>query len=55
MIASVLPVVAIVVLHAVADIAKRLAIIGIFTALFSAALAILTNGRLIEIFSATAA
>ncbi|KAF2268994.1 hypothetical protein CC78DRAFT_606858 [Lojkania enalia] len=53
--ASVLPVVATVVLYYVSSMAARLAIIGAFTVLFSAALGLLTNGRVIEIFSATAA
>ncbi|KAF2195047.1 hypothetical protein K469DRAFT_543962 [Zopfia rhizophila CBS 207.26] len=53
--ASVLPVVAIVVLYYVTSMIHRLAIIGVFTGLFSAALGILTTGRVVEIFSATAA
>jgi len=53
--ASLLPVLAIVVLCYVTSMKKRLVIIGAFTALFSAALGVFTSGRVIEIFSATAA
>lgn len=53
--ASVLPVVAIAVLYSVVNTTHRLVAIGVFTALFSIALSVFTNGRAIEIFSATSA
>ncbi|KAI0435712.1 hypothetical protein F4803DRAFT_567435 [Xylaria telfairii] len=37
------------------NMTTRLAMIGVFTAVFSLALGIFTNGRMVEIFSATAA
>jgi hypothetical protein len=46
---------AIVVLYYVDNMTRRLAIIGVFTAIFSAALGLLTNGRVVEIFATTAA
>jgi hypothetical protein len=48
-------VIAIVVLYYVASMTRRLAIIGVFTAIFSAALGLLTNSRVVEIFGTTAA
>lgn len=53
--ASVLPVVAIVVLHLVKGIGIRLGLVGLFSAIFSTCLWFLNDGRLIEIFSATSA
>lgn len=53
--ATLLPVLAVVILYHVASMERRLAIIGIFTAIFSTALGVLTNGRVVETFSATAA
>lgn len=52
--ASTLPVLAILVLYFVRDMGRRLAIIAVFTPLFSAAISIFTNGKGIEIFTATA-
>jgi hypothetical protein len=52
--ASVLPVMSTVVLYSVESMRWRLGIVGLFTALFAAALGVFTNGRVIEIFSATA-
>ncbi|ORY15534.1 hypothetical protein BCR34DRAFT_598283 [Clohesyomyces aquaticus] len=53
--ASTLPVLAIVVLSCVHSMTRRLAIIVVFTPIFSLVLGIFTNGRGIEIFAATAA
>jgi hypothetical protein len=54
-IASLLPILAIVVLYVVTDMPKRLGLLAVFTASFSTSLWFLTEGRPIEIFSATAA
>lgn len=54
-VASLLPVGSIIVLYFISSMTTRLVIIGVFTAIFSLALGLLTNGRLVEIFSATAA
>ncbi|KAF2094721.1 hypothetical protein NA57DRAFT_45802 [Rhizodiscina lignyota] len=54
-IASLLPVLAIVVLYFVTEMGKRLGLVAAFTAVFSICLWFLTEGRLIEVFSATAA
>jgi len=54
-IASTLPIASIIVLYWIHSTAKRLAAVGIFTALFSFVLALFTSGRPIDIFSATAA
>ena len=54
-IASLLPVVSIVVLSSVNSLRERLGIIGLFTTMFSLSLSLLTGGRAIEIFAATAA
>jgi hypothetical protein len=54
-IASILPVVAIVVLYRVAAMATRLGLVGAFTVIFSVCLWFMTDGRLIEVFSATSA
>jgi len=54
-IASLLPVSAIVVLYQVTAMSTRLGLVGIFTAMFSVFLWFMTDGRLIEVFSATSA
>jgi hypothetical protein len=54
-IASTLPIVSIVVLYSINSTLDRLAVIGIFTAVFSFVLALFTSGKPIEIFSATSA
>lgn len=53
--ASTLPVLSIVVLYLVHRMATRLGLVAIFTTIFSASLAILTNARRVDVFSATAA
>ncbi len=53
--ASILPVIAIVVLHLVKGIAIRLSLVGLFSAIFSTCLWFLNDGKLIEVFSATSA
>lgn len=53
--ASLLPIGSIVVLYSLRDMTTRLAMIGVFTAMFSLGLGIFTSGRTVEIFSATAA
>ncbi|KAI8626750.1 hypothetical protein F5Y19DRAFT_466245 [Xylariaceae sp. FL1651] len=53
--ASLVPVGSIVVLYLIKSMTTRLVVIGIFTASFSMGLGIFTNGRMVEIFSATAA
>lgn len=52
---SLLLVGSIVVLYSVTSMEMRLATIGIFTGAFSLSLCLLTNGRMVEVFSATAA
>lgn len=54
-IASVFPILAIVLLHLVTKTSARLAIIGAFTAAFSICLSLVTKARRIEVFAATAA
>jgi hypothetical protein len=54
-IASTLPIASIVILYSIHSTLKRLAVVGVFTALFSFVLALFTSGKPIEIFSATAA
>jgi len=54
-VASLLPIVSIVVLCSVVSMKKRLGIIGVFTTVFSLSLGVMTGGRAIEIFAATAA
>jgi len=54
-VASLLLVGSIVVLYSMADMKLRLVTIGIFTASFSLGLCLFTNGRMIEVFSASAA
>jgi hypothetical protein len=53
--ASLLPVAAIVVLYYVTNMAARLGIIAAFTAIFSFVLALISTGRRVEVFTATAA
>lgn len=53
-IASLLLVGSIVVLYFMSSMDLRLIIIGLFTASFSLGLGLLTNGRIVEVFSATA-
>lgn len=54
-IASTLPIASIVVLYSINSTLTRLAMVGLFTAIFSFVLALFTSGKPIEIFSATAA
>ena len=54
-ISSLIPIVAIIVLHVVSNMAARLGIVCGFTAIFSVSLASVTQARRIEIFAATAA
>jgi hypothetical protein len=44
-----------VVLYFITDMPMRLIIVGIFTAIFSIALSLMTSGTRVEIFAATAA
>jgi len=53
--ASILPVIAIVVLHLVKGIAIRLGLVGLFSTIFSTCLWFLNDGKVIEVFSATSA
>ena len=53
--ASTVPIASIVVLYLITSDKVRLVVIGLFTALFSFTLGLLTRARPIEIFSATAA
>ncbi|KAI0529930.1 hypothetical protein GGR58DRAFT_525637 [Xylaria digitata] len=53
--ASLLPVGSIVVLYSLSSMITRLTMIGVFTGMFSFGLGLFTNGRMVEIFSATAA
>ncbi|MCJ1465959.1 hypothetical protein MMC07_004578 [Pseudocyphellaria aurata] len=53
--ASVLPVVAIVVLYSAKGMGTRLGLTGLFSAIFSTCLWFLNDGKLIEVFSATSA
>jgi len=55
MIASLLLVGSIVVLYLVTRMDVRLMVIGLFTSFFCLGLGLLTNGRMVEVFSATAA
>ncbi|KAK7977833.1 hypothetical protein PG996_003883 [Apiospora saccharicola] len=52
---STLPTLAILVLYFVGDMVKRLGLVIIFTTLFAVALAVFTDAKKVEIFSATAA
>lgn len=53
--ASLLPILAIVVLHLVDGTGTRLGLIAVFSAIFSSSLWFLNDGKLIEVFSATSA
>ncbi|OAL40535.1 hypothetical protein AYO20_00271 [Fonsecaea nubica] len=53
--ASLLPVVAIIVLYLIEGMGIRLGLVAIFSALFSTCLWFLNDGKLIEVFSATSA
>ncbi|KAI0505167.1 hypothetical protein F5B22DRAFT_661812 [Xylaria bambusicola] len=53
--ASLLPIGSIVLLYSLSDMKIRLIMIGLFTAVFSLGLGVFTNGRMVEVFSATAA
>lgn len=55
LIASLMPVVAVIVLYSIHNMWVRLGMIALFTVLLSLALIIITKGRRIEIFAATAA
>jgi hypothetical protein len=55
LISSLIPIGSIVVLYFVADMPIRLAIVSLFTAIFSIALSLVTSARRVEIFAATAA
>jgi hypothetical protein len=54
-VASLLPIVSIVVLCSIVGLKKRLGMIGLFTTMFSMSLGVMTGGKPIEIFAATAA
>jgi hypothetical protein len=54
MCASMLPVLAIVILYYIQSMGRRLCAIAAFTFVFSAVLGVFSNGRRIEIFAATA-
>ncbi len=53
--ASVLPVIAIIVLYLVKGMGIRLGLLGVFSAIFSTCLWFLNDGNLVEVFSATSA
>ena len=53
--ASILPVIAIIVLHFVHGTGTRLGLVAVFSALFSACLWIMFESQLVEVFSATSA
>jgi hypothetical protein len=55
LIASLMPILAVVVLYSIHDMWTRLGMIALFTILLSLGLVIITKGRRIEIFAATAA
>ncbi|KAN0089867.1 hypothetical protein V8E51_018446 [Hyaloscypha variabilis] len=55
LISSLIPICSIVVLYFITDMPMRLIIVGIFTAIFSIALSLMTSGTRVEIFAATAA
>jgi hypothetical protein len=54
MCASMLPILAIVILYFIQSMSRRLGAIAAFTFIFSAVLGVFSNGRRIEIFAATA-
>lgn len=53
--ASILPVVAIVVLYLVEGTGTRLGLVAVFSGLFSTSLWFLNDGNLVQVFSATSA
>lgn len=55
LISSLIPIGSIVVLYLVKDMPTRLAILSLFTAVFSIALSLVTSAKRVEIFAATAA
>jgi hypothetical protein len=55
LISSLIPIGSIVVLYFVTDMPIRLAIVSLFTAVFSIALSLVTSAKRVEIFAATAA
>ncbi|KAI4864619.1 hypothetical protein F4820DRAFT_422899 [Hypoxylon rubiginosum] len=52
-IASMLPILSIMVLYIVKDMEHRLALVGVFSAMFSSALWFMNDGELVEVFGAT--
>jgi hypothetical protein len=55
LIASLIPIGAIVVLYFLSDMSTRLAMVCVFTAIFSVALCLVTSAKRVEVFTATAA
>lgn len=55
LLSSLIPIAAIVVLSFVKDMTARLGIVSAFTAIFSVSLSLVTEGKRVEIFAATAA
>jgi hypothetical protein len=55
LISTLIPIAAIIVLYFVSDMSTRLAMVCLFTALFSVALSLVTAAKRVEIFAATAA
>jgi hypothetical protein len=55
LISSLIPIVSVVVLYFITEMPMRLAMVGLFTAIFSIALSLVTSGTRVEIFAATAA
>jgi len=55
LISSLIPIASIVVLCFITEMPMRLAMVGLFTAIFSIALSLVTSGTRVEIFAATAA
>jgi hypothetical protein len=55
LISSLIPIGSIVVLYLVTDMRIRLAIVSLFTSVFSIALSLVTSAKRVEIFAATAA
>lgn len=54
-IASLLPILSIIILYLIENMGQRLALVGIFSALFSSALWFMNDGELVEVFGATSA
>ncbi len=55
LLSSLIPIVAIIVLSSVKNMTARLGIVSAFTAIFSVSLSLVTEGKRVEIFAATAA